>query len=162
MMSELGEAAIERVRREYEGRILETAEFGVYEVTMTVPPEEIVAACRFVSENGWWHLSTITCQDWGEELELLYHFNGDKPPAITVRTRVPKATPKIASITPQLPAATIYEREAYDMFGVVFESHPNPKRLILPDDWPDDVFPMRLEEIQAQAERDQKEKEENG
>ncbi len=161
-MSELGEAAIEKVRREYAGEIVETSQFGLHEVAITVPAGEIVAACKFVAANGWWHLSTISAQDLGEELELLYHFNGDQPPSVTVRTRVPKAAANIASITPELPAATIYEREVYDLFGVVFEGHPNPARLLLPDDWPDGVFPLRLEEIQAQAERDQKEKQQNG
>lgn len=161
-MSELGEAAIEKVRQAYDGVISETSEFGLHEVALTVPAEEIVAACKFVAENGWWHLSTISGQDLGEELELLYHFSGDQPPCVTVRTRIPKGTANIASITPEVPAATMYEREVHDLFGVVFEGHPNLARLVLPDDWPDDVFPLRLEEIQAQAERDQKEKEENG
>ena len=161
-MSELGEAAIEKVRQAYDGEISETSEFGLHEVALTVPAEEIVAACKFIAANGWWHLSTISAQDLGEDLELLYHFSGDESPCVTIRTRVPKATAKIASITPELPAATLYEREAYDLLGIVFEGHPSPARLVLPDDWPDDVFPLRLEEIQAQAERDQKEKEENG
>ena len=55
---------------------------------------------------------------------------------------------QIAAITNAVPAATLYEREVNDLFGVVFEGHPKPERLVLPDDWPQGVYPLRLEEIE--------------
>jgi len=51
--------------------------------------------------------------------------------------------PSIKSITPVYPAANWHEREAMDMLGIRFENHPEPYRLILPDDWPEGVYPLR-------------------
>jgi len=50
---------------------------------------------------------------------------------------------RIDSITPLIPGAGWSEREFRDMVGVEPEGHPDPRRLILPDDWPDDSHPLR-------------------
>jgi NADH-quinone oxidoreductase subunit C len=42
-----------------------------------------------------------------------------------------------------LPGAVLYEREVHDLLGVVFDGHPSLERLILPDDWPEGVYPLR-------------------
>jgi Ni,Fe-hydrogenase III large subunit/Ni,Fe-hydrogenase III component G len=50
---------------------------------------------------------------------------------------------RIESITPSIPGASWAEREAYDVVGVTSEGHPDPRRLLLADDWPEGVFPLR-------------------
>jgi Ni,Fe-hydrogenase III large subunit/NADH:ubiquinone oxidoreductase subunit C len=86
-------------------------------------------------------LSTISGVDLGEEIELNYHMrcNG----SVTIRNRVPKENPKIQTITDLIPGATLYEREAFDLLGVMFEGHPNLKRLMLPEDWNQGEYPLR-------------------
>ena len=49
----------------------------------------------------------------------------------------------MASCTDFLPAAEWIEREIAEMFGVKFTGHPQPETLLLPDDWPDGVYPLR-------------------
>jgi len=44
-----------------------------------------------------------------------------------------------------VPGAILYEREVHDLLGVVFDGHPDLSRLILPEDWPEDVYPLRKE-----------------
>lgn len=148
------EEIIEKVRSQYAGEITEAAPCGPREVIFTVPPKQIVQFCQFVVDQGWWHLSTISGVDKGEEIALLYHFYGDHELGVTVRTAVPKDHPRIAAITNAVPAATLYEREVNDLFGVVFEGHPKPERLLLPDDWPEGVYPLRLEEIDKKAQEE--------
>ncbi|AHF80868.1 hydrogenase large subunit [Thermococcus paralvinellae] len=60
-----------------------------------------------------------------------------------VRAYIPEEDPKFISITPKHKGANWYEREAYDMLGLVPEGHPDPRRLVLPDDWPSCVYPLR-------------------
>lgn len=89
-------------------------------------------------------LVTISGFDARGGIELLYHLSFDGSGVIvTVRTLIPGPSPKIASLGALLPAASWIEREIADLFGVEFEGHPNPERLILPDDWPDGVYPLR-------------------
>lgn len=77
-----------------------------------------------------------------DKLEALYHFT-EGPVVATLRVTVPYADPRIPSICPIVPTATLYERELQEMFGFVIEETPVPDRLVLPDDWPDGVYPLR-------------------
>lgn len=86
-------------------------------------------------------ISTITGTDLGSEIELNYHMRCGG--ALTIKNRVPKENPRIETITDLLPGAAFYEREVFDLLGVMFEGHPNLERLLLPDDWPKGTYPLR-------------------
>ena len=89
---------------------------------------------------------TATGSDIGEELEAVYHFAYDAVGlVVNMRVRAPKADPVMQSITPRVPAADWIEREMHDLVGITFEGHPDPRRLILADDWPEGVYPLRRE-----------------
>ena len=62
---------------------------------------------------------------------------------ITVKTLIPGSDPTFPSVTTLVPACVWYEREAYDMFGLVAEGLPDKRRLVLSDDWPDGLHPLR-------------------
>lgn len=65
--------------------------------------------------------------------------------AVVLRTSAPAADPVFDSITPDIPSAGWSEREYQDLLGMRFTGHPKPKRLILADDWPDGIYPLRKE-----------------
>ncbi|MGQ4915835.1 MAG: NADH-quinone oxidoreductase subunit C [Candidatus Asgardarchaeia archaeon] len=89
-------------------------------------------------------LHTITAVDTTSEFELLYHiFIGEKKVNLNLRIKISRDSPKVPTITDIMPAANVYEREVHDLFGIVFEGHPHLERLILPEDWPDGVYPLR-------------------
>ncbi len=75
----------------------------------------------------------------------IYHiFSLDADKAfIMLSVRASPITLKLPSITPSIPGAEWAEREIRDLLGIEFEGHPNPRRLVLPDDWPTGVFPLR-------------------
>ncbi|RMH05176.1 MAG: NADH-quinone oxidoreductase subunit C [Planctomycetota bacterium] len=54
---------------------------------------------------------------------------------LTLKTMVPKADCRIDSLVPVWPAANWHEREAAEMFGIVYTGHPDPRPLLLPEDW---------------------------
>ncbi len=87
-------------------------------------------------------ISTITGVDLSDMIELNYHLWCGVA-EVTVRTRLPKTKPIIESITDLIPGAALYEREVFDLFGVVFLGHPDLKRLLLPESWPQDQYPLR-------------------
>lgn len=60
-----------------------------------------------------------------------------------LRLRVPvgEETPMVPSVVEVWPGTNYFEREVYDMFGIVFEGHPNLKRILMPKDW--DGHPLR-------------------
>jgi NADH-quinone oxidoreductase subunit C len=53
-----------------------------------------------------------------------------------VRTKISRERPEVPSICKIFPSAEWEEREAYDMFGIVFTGHPDLRRILLPEDWP--------------------------
>jgi len=54
---------------------------------------------------------------------------------LRLRVAVPGDDPRVPSLTGVFPGANFYEREAYDLFGIRFDGHPDLTRLLLPDDW---------------------------
>jgi len=58
-----------------------------------------------------------------------------------VRTRVTVEEPVVPSVTSDWATANHQEREIYDMFGVIFDDHPDPRRILMPEDY--EGFPQR-------------------
>lgn len=60
---------------------------------------------------------------------------------VRLKVRLPGEDPHIATVSDVWPAANWLEREVWDMFGIAFDGHPDPRRLLMPEDW--DGFPLR-------------------
>ncbi|OHD63967.1 MAG: NADH dehydrogenase [Spirochaetes bacterium RBG_13_51_14] len=79
-------------------------------------------------------------------LGLIHAFSLDRDDIfVCLRTAAPVDNPTFDSITPDIPNAGWSEREYMDLLGMKFSGHPKPKRLILADDWPEGVYPLRKE-----------------
>ena len=87
-------------------------------------------------------ISAITGLDLDKKLNLLYHFRTTDG-IITIKTEIEKENPIISSITPIHPGANFHEREVSDLFGIIFRNHPNLERLVLPENWPHNLYPLR-------------------
>jgi Ni,Fe-hydrogenase III large subunit/Ni,Fe-hydrogenase III component G len=85
----------------------------------------------------------ITGIDLGKTLGVFYHIRTSTSGIITIKVEVPKKKPQIKTINDLMPGAAFDELEVTDLVGVVFKGHPSPGRLVLPDNWPDGVFPLR-------------------
>ena len=110
----------------------------------TVRREDAREVGRMIFEDIGARFVTATGSDVGEELEALYHFSLDAVGlVVNLRVRTPKAEAMLPSLTPVVPAAEWIEREMKDLLGITFEGHPRPERLILSDDWPEGVYPLR-------------------
>ena len=72
----------------------------------------------------------------GRELHVVIHLlSMTHNRRIRVEVTAPDADPRVPSITPIYPTADWHEREAWDMFGIVFDGHPALTRILMPDDW---------------------------
>jgi NAD(P)H-quinone oxidoreductase subunit J len=76
----------------------------------------------------------------GEDLVSTYHLakvqnNVEQLEEVCVKVFVPRSDPKVPSVYWIWKAADFQERESYDMYGIVYEGHPNLKRILMPEDW---------------------------
>lgn len=120
------------------------------QLDIVLSAENLVPAAEALiakSERGYLAAITGIDQPAADEsaesqIEVLYSFcNG--PALVNFRITVPYSNPVLPTICKLIPSATLYEREMIEMFGVTFDGTPNTDRLLLPDDWPDGVYPLR-------------------
>ncbi|MBO9335629.1 MAG: NADH-quinone oxidoreductase subunit C [Roseiflexus sp.] len=110
-----------------------------------VYPERLQEVARYVRDVlGYELLSNITAVDYLADgvIEMVYHFfHLGGGPALVIKTRVPRDHPVVPSLTNEWPGANLQEREAFDLFGVVFTGHPNLTRIYMWDEF--EGWPMR-------------------
>jgi len=107
--------------------------------------ENSFAVSKFLFEDLALRFMIATGIDSEDCFEILYHFSNDETGCIvTVKAFIrDRENPSIESITPFIPGAEWIEREIHDILGIEIKNHPNMKRLILADDWPEGVYPLR-------------------
>lgn len=90
------------------------------------------------------YLSCLSGLDYLDNFELVYQlYSYSKGHHLVLKTAVPRENPEVQSVTSIWATADWFEREVYDLYGVIFQGHPNLKRLLLADDFPG--HPMRKE-----------------
>ena len=116
-------------------------------IIISCEAENAYSINQFLLEDIGARFVIITGIDANDCFELLYHYSYDQTGCvITIKTFIrDRKQPQVESITPLLPAAEWIERETHDLLGIDFKNHPNLKRLILADDWPEGVYPLRKE-----------------
>ncbi len=109
--------------------------------------ENSYAVNKFLFEDVPLRFVIATGIDSDDCFEIIYHYSYDETGCVVnlkafIRDR---ENPQIESIAPFLPAAEWIEREMHDLLGIEFKNHPDMRRLILADDWPEGVYPLRKE-----------------
>ncbi len=107
--------------------------------------ENSFAVNKFLFEDVPLRFVIATGIDSDDCFEVLYHYAYDQLGyMVTVKAFIrDRENPSIESIAPFLPGAEWIEREIHDILGIDFKNHPNMRRLILADDWPEGVYPLR-------------------
>ena len=113
------------------------------EVTCYVDAGLIVEICRFLRDDPRFEFNMLADQtavdlgiDQDPRFEVVYHLNSlTKYHRLRLKALLPADEPTIASVTPVWKTANWLERETYDMFGIVFEGHPDLRRILMPEEF---------------------------
>ena len=138
-----GNHTVARLRERFPQDALEVSEFRG-ETSITIPAPRVTDICRFLRDEPGLQYDMLTDLTVVDQLGL-----GASPRFVAVYTLtslphgqrvrlkapIPSDPPTIASVTPIWPGANWPEREAYDLMGVTFRGHPDPRRILLPQDW---------------------------
>jgi NADH-quinone oxidoreductase subunit C len=141
---------IESVNSDLPGTIKSRFEFRG-ETTLHIDKQNISNVCsRLKDKFGFTFLADLTAVDYLEvktpRYEVVYHVHRfgpeiDENIRIRLKAEVDEENPKIDSVTFIWSGADWLEREVYDMFGIVFTGHPDPRRILMPEDY--EPFPLR-------------------
>ena len=126
LAQELGEASLETV-------------YFRERATLIVDPVRIRSVLSTLRTKGYAFLASVHGVDhYPEEprLGVVYELlDMSRVDRVTVKLRVPSDAPNVESVTADWPTADHQEREVYDMFGVVFDGHPDLRRILMPEDY---------------------------
>ena len=104
-------------------------------VEATVKPDCVPSVCTILKENPDLAFDFLLCLcvvDYEEHLQVVYHlYSTVKKHKMVLKASVPTEDPSIPSVISVWPGADWFEREGHDLFGVVFEGHPNMTPLLL-------------------------------
>ena len=132
------------------GDKIKSAEIPVYDMAMiTIDREDMPEVSKYLfHDQGARHVAAVGT-DYREAagdylLDYVFSFAADKL-YVTVRSSIPENDLWFDSITGSagIRAANWAEREIQDLLGIKVKNHPDPRRLILSDDWPEDIHPLR-------------------
>ncbi|HEX8857384.1 MAG TPA: NADH-quinone oxidoreductase subunit C [Thermoleophilaceae bacterium] len=136
------ELIAQRVRENLGEEAVTGTNFHRARATLDVAParvRDVLAYLRDSDEEPFDRLMSVHGCDYlpaeprfGVHYELL---NMERPDRLNVRTRVGLEAPELPTVTDLYPGANYLEREIYDMFGVVFEGHPDMRRILMPEDY---------------------------
>ena len=120
---------------------------------VTAQKDQVMSILSFLKNKGYDHLALISCVDWiaEKEFEMVYittsylqdndKYTDKERLHITLKSRIPRETPKIMSVIPIFENAEPYEREIHELFGIHFEGHPRLIPLFLEGDY--EIPPFR-------------------
>ncbi|MGH9941054.1 MAG: NADH-quinone oxidoreductase subunit C [Pyrinomonadaceae bacterium] len=131
--------ALQRAGADWAGEVIQA--FG--EVTIVVPRERIVEICSWLKTAPSFEfnmLADLCGADRGPEedprFEVNYHlFSTTKHHRLRLKVVLAEDDAHVPTVTGVWRTANWHERETFDMFGVIFDGHPDLRRILLPDDW---------------------------
>jgi NADH-quinone oxidoreductase subunit C len=129
---------LELIAHELGDTVLETVYFRE-RATLQIDPASIRSTLQHLRGLGYTLLVSVHGVDYHpEEPRLGVHYellDMSRVDRVAVKLRVPLDAPTVDSVTDEWPTANHQEREIYDMFGVVFEGHPDLRRILMPEDY---------------------------
>ena len=120
-------------------------------VYFDIPAEAVPTASRLLFRDLGARFQIASGVDTPTVIEILYHWAFDAVGlVVTLRTRVPRDRPVIASIAPLCKGAEWIEREMWELLGITFEGHPDLRHLLLDESWPEGDYPLRRDYVRRE------------
>ena len=141
-MATTASSTVAMVREKFPQAVIETVNFRGEE-TIVLQPKHLVTVCTYLLKNQQYSfLSSITAVDWPEReprFDVVYHLLSiPNQSELRLKVQVGEAGeehPPVPTVSSVWPGANWYEREVYDLFGIIFTGHPDMRRILMPMDW---------------------------
>ena len=141
------EDIIENIKVRVGKDVLDFKDKSERRVYFTLKKEILPKITRYLFNDVKARFVTVSGVDTRETIEMLYHFSVDKIGLIvSLRVVLDKSDLEVDSLTSIMRCAEWIEREIHELLGVNFKGHPNPKHLLLKEDWPEGNYPLRRDQ----------------
>ena len=140
----MSDKVIERIRKGVGGKLRRIEAKSPRRVYLDVAPQDLLDAVRYIFDDLQARYAIASGIEVEDGFEVLHHFVFDSDHVVvSVRVKASSEKPEVPSITSVVKGADFIEREMHDLLGIDFPGHPNMARLILAEDWPEGVYPLR-------------------
>ena len=130
---------IEKIKAKFKGAILDANVQRKARVIINAKKDEVLELASYLKKELAFDFVVSVCgleMPQENEFTVVYHFwSTPNKILLTLKTKVPKESPEIQSITPIFESANWHERETHEMWGVEFKNHPDLGILLLPENW---------------------------
>jgi len=138
-------------------KIIEFVEEETLNPTVIVKPAALDEICNYLKDSEDLQFDSLMNlaghdADGESDLSVIYHlYSTSIKHYITLKTFASRDTPAVKSIAKIYRTADWHEREAYDLYGIIFEGHPDLKRILMEEDW--EGYPLRKDYVAAELYR---------
>ncbi len=122
------------------GEAIVESKLDVLQPWIRIAPEKTKEICLFLRNETTMQFDFLSClsgMDYNNgSLGVVYHLTSMvHKHKIVLKTICPKENAHVQTVSEVWGTANWHEREAFDLFGIVFDGHPDLRRILLPDDW---------------------------
>jgi len=138
------EEIIQDIQERFNKDIVDVLDKSKTRVYIEIKPQAIGKVSEHIFRKLGARFNTATGVDARRHMEILYHFTIEEINLlISLRVKLDKTNLEIESIASIIEGANWIEREIHELFGINFKGHPDLRKLLLSEDWPEGVYPMR-------------------
>lgn len=138
------EEVLKDLSEKFKEDIVEVFDKSPKRVYIEIKPEAIVKVANYVFRDLGARFNIASGMDVRQHMEILYHFIIEEINLlISLRVKLPKTKLEIESLAPHIEATNWIEREMHELLGIDFKGHPDLRRLLLSEEWPEGVYPLR-------------------
>jgi len=137
-----------KIRDQFGDKIIKWYAHNDIRVYVDIDPKDIVECSQFIFDKLQARFIVASGVDTPRGgVEILYHFDFFQLPQVfSLRVFLKKPKLEVDSLANIIKGTEWIEREMAELLGIKFNNHPNMKRLLLPDDWPEGKYPLRRDQ----------------
>ncbi len=143
-----GEEIVAKLKAKFADAV--TVPEGMIDTTVVVPAAKLLEVAKFCRDEKDLKLDLLHCLsgvDTTKAIQSVIHLDSTVHRHwLAIKCELDRAAPACPSVTPIWPGADWHEREAFDMFGIRYEGHPNLRRILCAEDW--EGYPLRKDYVQ--------------
>ncbi len=138
------EEILNDLKERFKNDIIDLLDKSPKRVYIEIKPESLVKVATYIFKDLEARFNTASGVDARTHIEIIYHFSIEYLNVlISLRVKLDRKNPAIDSLAQVFKGANWIEREMYELLGIDFRGHPDLRRLLLADAWPEGVYPLR-------------------